>query len=333
MQEAVERELELEDGLAHLENLEPHSIYLVRLERGGEVVAEQEVTTRQALPSLVLEAKMSSASSSRLSFVWEKVARRCREHRGVLGGVHYTLHKNGSHEVVAEGEVKVNTTRLEVEGLQPATSYSLELHLTRQDGRWEAGGGSKLLASTLPQRDPPSLLLLLLLLPAVLVLLGLLIQLLLRCTRRRRKKQRFQKEIQQYLEEEGGHQYLRPRSSCSSSSGTTTTYVTPEPEYATIQPRPRGTVDPLPPTPRRYQVVVAEVEVVPGANHSHLVDTMAIVAEIDQEDKLEKTGTTQAALVDEVEGYSKADFGRPPRLVGSQEAPAVIPLVSYGQTG
>ena len=172
-----EERVELEEGVAHLEHLHPHSLYLVKLERGGEVVREENITTRTALPDGGPIVSIASVSTTSLMFTWPRIDIECKNHRSQLGRIQYILKTEvAGGETVREGRLELTSTNLELSELEPATSYHLSLHLTRTDGRWESGGGSKVEATTLPLAHrllPPHLLLLLL--PPVIVLLGLLV--------------------------------------------------------------------------------------------------------------------------------------------------------------
>merc|ERR1719264_1492253 len=150
-----EERVELEEGVAHLEHLHPHSLYLVRLERGGEVVREKNITTRAALPDGAPIASITSISSSSLMFAWPRIDMECKKQRSQLAGIRYILKTDSSEEIVREGRLELTSTNLQLSELEPATRYSLSLHLARSDGRWDSGAGRKVKATTLPLSHLP----------------------------------------------------------------------------------------------------------------------------------------------------------------------------------
>ena len=210
------------------------------------MVKEQNVTTRAALPDGAPIASITSISSSSLMFGWPRIDMECKKQRSQLAGIRYILKTESSEEIVREGRLELTSTNLQLSELEPATRYSLSLHLARSDGRWDSGAGRKVEATTLPLSHlPPHLLLLLL--PLVIVLLGLLVLLLVRLARRTKQKVQFKKDVKRYLQDESVN--LSYRASSSSSQATSATYILEEPTYAVIPPKPRETIDPLPDVP------------------------------------------------------------------------------------
>ena len=342
-----EEKVELDEGVGHLEHLHPHSLYLVRLERGGEVVKEQNITTRAALPDGGPIASIASVSTSSLMFTWPRIDIECKKQRSQLAGIRYILKTDPNEEIVREGRLQLTTTDLELSELEPATSYSLSLHLARADGRWDSGSGRKIDVTTLPLSRLP-LHLLLLLLPIVIVLLGLLVLLLVRLARRTKQKVQFKKDVKRYLQEDSVN--LSYRASSSSSQATSATYIMEEPTYAVIPPKPRETIDPLPEVPEaeltKHEAGTISTLYKEEARSSVQRETFSGNVQLARERSVgegskevgyvwvagSKTLAEEENAEDEDgEGYLRANFGRTPlKEVGDESHDIVgIPAVSY----
>jgi len=336
-----EERVELGEGVGHLEHLHPHSLYLVRLERGGKVVKEQNITTRAALPDGGPIASISSVSTSSLMFTWPRIAMECKNYRSQLTAIRYILKTEPMEEIVREGRLELTITNLEFSELEPATSYSLGLHLARSDGRWDSGTGMTVKATTLPLSHlPPHLLLLLL--PLVIVLLGLLVLLLVRLARRTKQKVQFKKDVKRYLQEESVN--LSYRASSSSSQATGTTYIVSEPTYAVIPPKPRETIDPLPEVPRAEELAKDEACTISTMNkedgprssvqRESELGNVQVVREASKEVGyvwVEGWRLPGKDSDEDGDGYLRANFGRPPLTEERDDSHEIvdIPAVSY----
>jgi len=339
-----ERRVELDEGVGHLEHLHPHSLYLVRLERGGKVVKEQNITTRAALPDGAPIASITSISSSSLMFGWPRIDMECKKQRSQLAGIRYILKTESSEEIVREGRLELTSTNLQLSELEPATRYSLSLHLARSDGRWDSGAGRKVKATTLPLSHlPPHLLLLLL--PLVIVLLGLLVLLLVRLARRTKQKVQFKKDVKRYLQEESVN--LSYRASSSSSQATSATYILEEPTYAVIPPKPRETIDPLPDVPGELtkeesgtnSTMYTEEEARSPVQRESESGKVKVARERSAGEASKEVGYVWVAgsrllakeSVEDGDGYLRANFGRPPLGEVRDESHEIvdIPAVSY----
>ena len=356
-----EKRVELKEGVAHLEHLHPHSLYLVRLERGGEVVREENITTRAALPDGGPVASIASVSASSLKFTWPRIDIECKKHRSQLGAIRYILKTKPEGEIIREGQLELSSTTLELSELEVDTSYSLNLHLARTDGRWDGRAGSKVDATTLPlsHRFPPHLLLLFL--PVAIVLLGLLVLLLVRLARRTKQKVQFKKDVKRYLQEESVN--LSYRASSSSSQGTRVSYMVEgleeptmeeptmeEPTYAIIPPRPRETVDPLPELPggeparkeagsksKMCCSMLTNMKVTRETSVGERSKEVGYIwmagsrifpkEKVEEEKEKESDGYLEMEEYDdEGDGYLRANFGHPPL---KEDEIVDIPAVSY----
>merc|ERR1712233_217545 len=235
------------------------------------------------------------------------------------------------------GQLQLKTTNLEFSELEPATTYSLSLHLARADGRWDSGSGRKVDATTLPLSRLP-----LHLLPIVVVLLGLLVLLLVRLARRTKQKVQFKKDVKRYLQEESVN--LSYRASSSSSQATSATYIVSEPTYAVIPPKPRETIDPLPEVPRAEVLTKDEACTISTMNKEDgarsSVQRKSELGNV----QVEREASKEVGYVwvegwrlpgkdsdEDGDGYLRANFGRPPLGEEREDSHEIvdIPAVSY----
>ena len=325
-----ETRVHLEEGVAHLDNLHPHSLYLVKLKRDGEVVVATNTTTRPAWPEGGPIVTLVSASATSLKFTWPRVDLECKKHRSQLGSIQYIVKAALSGKKLKTGSLELTSTEVELEELQPSTNYSITFHITRDDGKWNGEDGKILKVATLPlSLLPPHLILLLP--PLAIVLLGLLLLQLVRLARRTKQKVQFKRDVKRYLQEEQVN--LSHRGSISSSQATTATYVVDEPTYAVIAPKPRITIDPLPELPERRRrqdkapvvKVLTDLENVEDVNSAGVVggslENVNVVRESSLVEGQKEIGyvwvTKPRAVADDEQlsgrpGYSRANFGRLP---------------------
>ena len=104
--------------VAHLDNLHPHSLYLVKLKRDGEVVVAMNTTTRPAWPEGGPLVTLVSASATSLKFTWPRVDLECKKHRSQLGRIQYIVKAALSGKNLKTGSLELTSTEVELEELQ-----------------------------------------------------------------------------------------------------------------------------------------------------------------------------------------------------------------------